>query len=292
MNDAWEIRLIHSAEEMVQVEDLQRAVWPGNDAEIVPGHLLLTAAHNGGLVAGAFVEGKLVGFVFGFLGFHETPAGSRLKHCSHMLGVRSDRRSAGIGLALKRFQREFVLAQGLELITWTYDPLLARNARLNIAKLGATCRTYRPNLYGEMRDGLNAGLPSDRFQVEWWVQSERVASRLSGEVAALNPEDLIAAGARIINPLSAADPLQGMNPDRAAAQEHSTVLVEIPSDFSELKATHPAAASQWRVVTRKVFEILFSWHFVVVDFIWRSDPTPTTLYVLQREAYSVASRRP
>ena len=70
---------------------------------------------------------------------------------------------------MKTYQREHVLRQGLDLITWTYNPLLARNAQLNIAKLGAVCTTYLPNLYGPMRDGLNAGLPSDRFQVDWWI---------------------------------------------------------------------------------------------------------------------------
>ena len=69
-------------------------------------------------------------------------------------------------------------ARGIDLITWTYDPLLARNVQLNIAKLGAVCNTYLANLYGEMRDGLNAGLPSDRFQLDWWIATRRVADRL------------------------------------------------------------------------------------------------------------------
>ncbi len=129
-------------------------------------------------MAGAWAGERLAGFVFGFLGFHEAETARRLKHCSHMLGVHPDFRSAGVGYALKTYQREHVLRQGLDLITWTYDPLLARNAQLNIAKLGAVCTTYLPNLYGAMRDGLNAGLPSDRFQVDWWIATPRVADRL------------------------------------------------------------------------------------------------------------------
>jgi len=131
MTVALDIRLLHTAEEMSQVESLQQAVWPGADVEIVPAHLLLTAAHNGGLVAGAWAGERLAGFVFSFLGLHETESARCLKHCSHQLGVHPDFRSAGVGYALKTHQREHVLRQGLELITWTYDPLLARNAQLN-----------------------------------------------------------------------------------------------------------------------------------------------------------------
>jgi predicted GNAT superfamily acetyltransferase len=175
----WRLSIIDTPEELAEVEALQRVVWPGNDLEVVPAHVLLTAQHNGGLVAGAWAGERLAGFVFGFLGFHDVEPAHRLKHCSHMLGVHPDFRGAGIGCALKTYQREHVLRQGLDLITWTYDPLLARNAQLNIAKLGAVCTTYLPNLYGAMRDGLNAGLPSDRFQVDWWITTQWVADRLS-----------------------------------------------------------------------------------------------------------------
>ncbi len=82
-----------------------------------------------------------------------------------------------------------VLAQGIDLITWTFDPLETRNATLNFHKLGAVCNTYFPNLYGDMRDGLNAGLPSDRFQVDWWIASERVAQRLAGEPPSTPPSE-------------------------------------------------------------------------------------------------------
>ena len=91
-------RTIDTPEELAEVEALQRIVWPGDDLEIVPAHVLLTAAHNGGLVAGAWAGERLAGFVFGFLGFHESETTRRLKHCSHMLGVHPDFRSAGVGI--------------------------------------------------------------------------------------------------------------------------------------------------------------------------------------------------
>jgi predicted GNAT superfamily acetyltransferase len=84
---------------------------------------------------------------------------ARARRFSH-IGIDPDQRDAGIGFALKRAQWQMVRHQGLDHITWTYDPLLSRNAYLNIAKLGAVCNTYRRSEYGDMRDG-NA--LSDRF---------------------------------------------------------------------------------------------------------------------------------
>ena len=175
----WIIRILETPEEMTAVEDLQRLVWAAPDIEVVPKDLLLAVVHNGGLAIGAFVGADLVGVSFGFPGFYATPDGPRLKHHSHLLAVHPDWRSKGIGFALKRAQWQMVRKQGLDRITWTYDPLLSRNAHLNIARLGAVCNTYLRSAYGEMLDGLNAGLPSDRFQVDWWINTERVKRRLS-----------------------------------------------------------------------------------------------------------------
>ena len=100
----WTIRLIEKPEEMAAVEALQRLVWPGTETDVIPGHMLLAAVHNGGLVIGAYVEENLVGAVFGFPGFYTTPDGPRLKHHSHILAVRPDWRDKGVGFSLKRSQ--------------------------------------------------------------------------------------------------------------------------------------------------------------------------------------------
>ncbi len=173
------IRLLDTAKDLTAVESLQCLVWPGNDLEIVPVHMLLAIVHGGGLAIGAFDNDILVGFAFGFPGIDITSQGLQYRHCSHMAGVHPDYRDTGIGFKLKRAQWQMVRQQGCDRITWTYDPLQSRNANLNIAKLGAVCNTYRPNYYGELRDGLNVGLPTDRFQVDWWVNSTRVERRLS-----------------------------------------------------------------------------------------------------------------
>lgn len=285
----WELRVLETPEEMREVEELQRLVWPGSDADLVPAHLLVTAAHNGGLVVGAFAEARLVGFVFGFPGLDTTVTPPRLKHCSHMLGVHPDYRDAGIGFALKRAQWQIVRHQGIEWVTWTYDPLLSRNAHLNIAKLGAVCNTYRRNVYGEMRDAMNAGLPSDRFQVDWWVNSRRVEQRMSGELRPpLGLAQYLEAGAALLNPLSSpgspAPPPPALELIGGLERESgpSTVLVEIPSDFLALKMADPGLALTWRLRTRALFEALFAQDFIVTDFLYEPGLPPRSLYVLSR----------
>lgn len=283
MTAALDIRLLHTADEMSQVEALEQAVWPGADTEIVPGHLLLTAGHNGGLVAGAWAGERLAGFVFGFLGFQEAETARRLKHCSHMLGVHPDFRGAGLGYALKVYQREYVLRQGIELITWTYDPLLARNAQLNIAKLGAVCTTYLPNLYGSMHDGLNAGLPSDRFQVDWWIATQWVVDHLSRTPRHDDSKaELPAADAAWLNPArSDGEPLPP-DPHVIASVPAATILVEIPADFLTLKAADPALALRWRMGTRAAFQALFRQGYAVTDFVRQPGSRPRAAYVLTR----------
>jgi predicted GNAT superfamily acetyltransferase len=274
-------RTIDTPEDLAEVEALQRIVWPGDDLEIVPAHVLLTAAHNGGLVAGAWAGERLIGFVFGFLGFHEAAMAHRLKHSSHMLGVHPDFRSAGVGYALKAFQREYVLRQGIDLITWTYDPLLARNAQLNIAKLGAMCHTYLANLYGEMRDDLNAGLPSDRFQVDWWIATPRVANRLGcapGDRPRL--DDLSTAGAVWLNPPGLDGTPQPPDPSSPVVKASTTVLIEIPADFLALKAADPAMALRWRMGLRSAFQALFQFGYAVTDFLREPGSRTRAAYVL------------
>jgi predicted GNAT superfamily acetyltransferase len=291
---AMNLRILETPEEMALVEELQRVVWPGSETEVVPAHVLLTAVHNGGLVIGAFADeegspDKLVGFVFGFPGLYFTPDGPRPKHCSHMLGIHPDYRDRGLGFALKRAQWQMVRHQGLDRITWTYDPLLSRNAYLNIAKLGAVCNTYLRNEYGKLRDELNIGLPTDRFQVDWWVNSQRVNRRLSRR--ARQPLDLahcFAAGAEVINPTRIDDwgwpePLGDVPPlleSEWEAADKPILLVEIPSDFLALKAAHFDLALKWRLHTRAIFEKLFAVGYLVTDFVHLSGKHPRSFYVL------------
>jgi predicted GNAT superfamily acetyltransferase len=276
MNE-WIIHVVEMPEEMAAVEDLQRLVWPGPDVEIVPKDMLLAVVHNGGLVIGAYVGDALVGVSFGFPGFYTTPDGPRLKHHSHLLAVHPDWRSRGIGFALKRAQWQMVRKQGLDRITWTYDPLLSRNAHLNIARLGAVCDTYLRSEYGEMRDGLNAGLPSDRFQVDWWLNTERVERRLSRRSRpVLSLAHYRAAEATLLEALPGREPAARLKGD-IPALTGSLLLVEIPSDFQTLKAADLSLARDWRFYAREVFEKAFKTGYLVTDFVHEND---RSFYVL------------
>ena len=237
------IRPLTTHAEILAVEQLQRDAWGVPDVDVVPLHMLITPPRHGGLLLGAFDGERLAGFVFGFLGL--TPDG-RLKHCSHMAGVHPDYRDHGVGYSLKLAQREHVLAQGLDLITWTFDPLETRNAWLNFHKLGVICNTYIRNLYGPMRGAINAGLPSDRFEVEWWIRSERVEDRLQG---------------------------------RAASPTGDRLVVDVPANFQTIKHTDMDLALRWRLETRQRFEEAFAQGFVAVDLVKQGDDVA---YVLER----------
>ncbi|MCG3160862.1 MAG: hypothetical protein JMDDDDMK_01938 [Acidobacteria bacterium] len=258
---AIEIRTVKTEDEYHAVEHLQREIWGAQDIEIVAFETLMTAHKNGGVMLGAFDtvedEERMIGFVFGFVGL---TADGRVKHCSHIAGVLPAYRDRNVGYALKLKQREQALAQGIDLITWTFDPLESRNARFNFHKLGATCDTYLRNLYGAMRDTLNAGLPSDRFQVDWRIASPRVESRLRGEDAAMSSSKLMTDGVPLINP-------SAPRPSERAAIESERALIQIPSDFQSLKAADKNLALEWRLHTRELFEWAFAKGYTATDLL-------------------------
>ncbi len=289
------LRVIEEPEALLAVEEMQRQVWGGSETEVVPKHMLVAAIHNGGLVVGAYDEDsgedpRLVGFVFGFPGLYTTPDGPRLKHCSHMLGVHPAYRDQGIGFLLKRAQWQLVRNQGLDRITWTFDPLLSRNAYLNISRLGAVCNTYLRAVYGVMRDGINTGLPSDRLQVDWWVNSQRVNRRLSHRARpSLDLAHYLAAGAQATNstqvgedglPRPETEIEAGVLQKWHADGPHAILLLEIPADFPGLKTTRPELALQWRYHIRQSFDELFTLGYLVTDFIHLPGLHARSFYVL------------
>ena len=280
-----QIRSITSFDEANQLEALQLLVWPGSELDVVPAHFLLTIARNGGAVLGAFDHDRAVGFVVGFLGTDREspnrPAMAQLKHHSHMLGVHPDYRDKGVGFKLKVAQREFVNEQGIRLITWTYDPLQSRNAYLNIHRLGTICRKYHREAYGEMRDQLNVGYPSDRFEVEWWITSSRVKSRINDARQPLDLANFLGAGAVKINPAELGEGNILQPAERTFPIENSIILVEIPSDIGRIKEYSVELAKDWRLQTREMFEEAFSKGYMVTDFVYlREERFPRSYYVL------------
>jgi predicted GNAT superfamily acetyltransferase len=281
MNE-YTIRLLETPEDMTAVEALQRQVWPGSETDVVPTHILITAVHNGGIVLGAFIKEELVGFVFGFPGLDMLPDGPHPKHCSHMMGVHPQRRDSGLGFALKRAQWQIVRHQGLDHITWTYDPIHSRNAYLNIAKLGGICNTYHRSEYGDMRDGLNAGLPTDRFQVDWWLNTRRVEQRLSKRPrGTLKLAHVMKAEVQpLYSPRTGSDGLLRV-PEHFSPLSTPLLLAEIPADFNVIKSADFSLARDWRFFLREVFETAFTGGYFVTDFIYdTAGERPRSLYVL------------
>jgi predicted GNAT superfamily acetyltransferase len=280
------IRALKDIAQFHQCEELQRRVWGMEDLSVVPLHLLLTAQKNGGLVLGAFDEqGTMVGFVFGFLGMTDQ---GQVKHCSHMAGVLPEYQGQQIGYRLKLAQREHVRAQGLELATWTYDPLEGSNASVNIGKLGVICRTYLPDVYGDTGIQLHLGLPTDRFEVEWWVRSQRVEERLGSRHGKLTLDKALDMGAERANrtELDGRGLLRSEMDDRASGVE--AVLVEIPADFQAIKSADMGLAREWRLQTREIFLECFGADYVATDFISELQGKQRHNFYLLQRAFELA----
>ena len=161
-------RDLHGMTEFRAAEELQRQVW-GEGDQPDPADLMFVIQAEGGLVGGAWLDGRLMGYVFGF------PTRDPQVQHSHRLAVLPQARGLGLGLRLKTYQRGWCLHHGIARVRWTFDPLRAVNASLNIHSLGAESDTYLPDYYGEMA-GINAGLGSDRLLVDWDLASEKVAA--------------------------------------------------------------------------------------------------------------------
>ncbi|MGZ8830993.1 MAG: GNAT family N-acetyltransferase [Thermoanaerobaculia bacterium] len=173
-----EIRDIRGPEELRAVENLQKEVWACDDREILPAIHMIAAREVGAILLGAFDGSDLVGFVYGFPGFE----GDRRVIHSDMLAVRSAYRDRGLGSALKLAQREQALAHGIDRITWTFDPLQARNAYVNFVHLGVIADRYLRDFYGQTSSPLHAS-GTDRLWVTWHLngrpqlrdESQRIA---------------------------------------------------------------------------------------------------------------------
>ena len=177
------IREVETLEEMQQCITLQRKVFASPDLEISPVRHLLVARYAGGFTLGAYLGTRLVGFVLSLPMFLENlkPA-----FYSHMTAVDAEFQSLGIGARLKWAQRERALADGVEYIKWTYQPVLARNAFFNIERLGVEIKTYMPNFYGTGAEANESKIQvlevdSDRLFADWHLTTPKVAALAKGE---------------------------------------------------------------------------------------------------------------
>lgn len=252
------IRLARTQADYAGCEELSRSIWGAAERNVVPRELLLTMQLNGGIVQGAWLpDGTILGFVFGFLGERD---GTR-RLCSHQLGVLPAYRGTGLGVQLKLAQAEEARQRGLELITWTFDPLEARNAYINLHRLGAIARRYDRDHYGVMDDDLNRGLATDRFEAEWWLTKPRSMPAVGQPVVMLG-----------VGPHG--DPRR-INFD---VRGTSSAFIAVPVDFQAIKPQSMELARLWRTETRAAFEAALAAGLIAVDF------QRNGVYVMQRRA--------
>jgi predicted GNAT superfamily acetyltransferase len=245
------------------VVELEKRIWGyTNGADVVPVPILAVTVHRGGILVGAFDRGVMVGFVYSIPAIH----GGALAHWSHMLGVLPSHRSSGLGRELKLLQRERALALGVDLIEWTFDPLLALNAYLNFVRLGVIADEYEENIYGPSSSALHGGLPTDRLVVQWWIRRPHVERRIA-PAASLPIVSQAAADATPINVVRPVGRWLACS-DVDLSREGDHLLLQIPPAFLEMLAGAPEVARDWRSQTRDVFTSYLGRGYRVVDFLF------------------------
>lgn len=239
-----DIRELHDVEAMRRAAALFDRVWGRHReaGQILAPEMLVAMAHAGCQVSGAFRSGELVGATAAIVGLDEVHR--PLLH-SHVTGVREDVAGHGVGWALKLHQRAWALERGLEVVRWTFDPLIRRNAVFNLVKLGARIAGYEPDRYGRMRDERNAGLPTDRLVAEWRLTERRVQLAAEGRFA--EPDVARLQGAGAATRLAVAP--DGSPELHDADADH--LLVAVPEDVEALRADAPGLAEDWAEAVRE-----------------------------------------
>lgn len=233
MTDEIYLRQFEGLADCHACANMQRLVW--GDEPTMDEALLLVVGRHGGIAVGAFdANQNMLGFAVSILSdAHDPRANGGLSQHSHIAAVLPEHKSSGLGTRLKLAQRDVALARGINLMTWTFDPLESLNAAFNMRKLGAICRTYLVNAYGNMTDHFNRGIPSDRFEAEWWMD--------------------------------------GSQPWRArAAAPTAQMEIEIPLDYQAMKKRDADEAMAWRLKTRAQFLAAFADGFVAVGHTMRN----------------------
>ena len=230
-----EIRLLTDVEEFSRVAELFQSIWT-KQGENSPVNVetLRALSKAGSYVGGAFDRDELVGACFGFFA-----APDRRALHSHIAGVSTRMRGRSVGFALKVHQRAWALEEGLDEISWTFDPLISRNAHFNLVKLAATPTSYHRNFYGHMADALNGSDDTDRMLVTWYVRDPRVVAACHGDPAAAGH--------------APAEPLLSVGEDLGPLRHRTDarlVRVALPRDIESLRLAEPERATAWRLALR------------------------------------------
>jgi predicted GNAT superfamily acetyltransferase len=253
-------RDLTTLDEFAMVVALEREIWgPGYD-EVVPVPILAVSVHRGGILIGAHAAERMIAFVYSLPAIKDgTPT-----QWSHMAGVVSAYRNAGLGRTLKLMQRERALAMNLDLIEWTYDPLQAMNAHLNFAKLGVVAEEYAENIYGESSSPLHRGNPTDRFVAEWWIRRPHVERRLNASGSIVLRSSEIGDAPRANRVVDAGRWVECADVD--VTIDARRLLIEIPVGFTEMMSEAPELALRWRLATRLLFTTYFARGYRAVEF--------------------------
>lgn len=259
------IRPFTSMEECHECVALQEDTWGRGFSERVAPAILKVGQILGGVSSGAWdAEGRLVGFVFGLTGLRD----GEVVHWSDMLAVRPEIRDTGLGRRLKAYQRDVVMALGIEKMFWTFDPLQSRNAHLNVTRLGAVIREYRVDMYGETDSPLHRGIGTDRFIPLWQLRTERVAGRLVDDPAqAFDPSSLRPDSIGVaLDATSRSDSLP--LPVRLNLElDDDWISVGVPADVGGVMDLDLGLAQEWRAVTREAFPHYLRQGYEVREFV-------------------------
>jgi predicted GNAT superfamily acetyltransferase len=220
------IRRILALSEQKSAREIFDKTWVGTSGTEITPNLLQAMVHSGSYLSGAFIENKLVGAAFSF---PATNGGLHLH--SHMTAVLPGFRDKGVGYALKIDQWNWAKKKNYPHLSWTFDPLVRRNAKLNIAKLGVDISAYHPNFYGDMPDALNAGDESDRLMVSWSTNKD--APKASELITNPEPDD---------------------------------ILIEIPEDIVAIRSENQIESMKWRRQVREQFMAAFKKNGKVIGF--------------------------
>ena len=257
MAAALVVREIAGVADEERVCALFRRIWSEDPANAALTPVVLHAlAHAGNYAAVAESDGELLGACVGFFGVVD---GGWELH-SHIAGVTAEAQGRSVGFALKTHQREWALERGVDRVTWTFDPLVRRNAYFNVTKLGARPRAYLVDFYGPMADAINAGDESDRLDMEWRLRDELVVRASAGRPQELDVGQLRADGAVVGLSANETDaPVRG-------DVDAGTVLVGVPADIERMRDTDRARAIAWRHALRDVLGGLLADGAVVTGF--------------------------
>lgn len=221
---AVDIRPLTRQEDYHACVALQRRTWGDSFGDVVPPTILQISQRLGGVATGAFDDrGTLIGFVFGVTGVEN----GAIVHWSDMLAVAPDAQNLGVGRRLKEYQRASVAKVGAKVIYWTFDPLVARNAHLNVNILGVRVTEYVEDMYGNSQSPVHRGIGTDRLVVAWPVDDQELAARR--------------------------DDISRLTRQAQSTHSESMRTIEVPLRIDQLQSSDMPAAQKWRGATREAF---------------------------------------